>query len=139
MRLIQRPWDVRFDEYLSYRSRDQGADRPHNASDLKHTDLGRPVYSGGGIEPDKRLAGPTEGFNPGRVGRLLYTRQEFANYAQQYMAEGDSRIAQRSTGRKMVKPDFVVDAAMLADFREHLTATRLKIDEEGFTKDLDFI
>ena len=138
-RLIQRPWDVTFDEYLSYRSRDQDADRPHSPSDLKHTDLGRPVYSGGGIEPDKRLAGPIEGFNPGRVGRLLYTRQEFAAYAQQYMAEGDSRIAQRPTGRKTVKPDFVVDAAMLADFKAHLATTRLKIDEEGFAKDLDFI
>ena len=33
-------------------------------------------------EPDKRLAGPTEGFNPTRFGRLLNARQEFANYAQ---------------------------------------------------------
>src|SRR5262249_41777188 len=70
-RLIQRPWDATFDEYLSYTQRDQDANRPHNESDLKRTDLGRPVYSGGGIEPDKRLAGPTEGFNPGRVGRML--------------------------------------------------------------------
>ena len=63
-RLIQRPWDATFDEYQLYRLKDQDANRPHNPSDLKRTDAGRPVYSGGGIEPDKRIAGPIEGFNP---------------------------------------------------------------------------
>ncbi len=37
-RIIQRPWDASFDEYLSYTLRDQDANKPHNASDLKHTD-----------------------------------------------------------------------------------------------------
>src|SRR5262249_20555376 len=50
-RLIQRPWDTTFDEYLSYSLKDQDIERPHNPSDLKRTDSGRPVYSGGGIEP----------------------------------------------------------------------------------------
>jgi len=56
-RLIQRPWDETFDEYLTYTSRDQDITKPHNPSDLKKTDAGRPVYSGGGVEPDKYLAG----------------------------------------------------------------------------------
>jgi len=138
-RLIQRPWDASFDEYLSYSLRDQDSDRPHNPSDLKRTVAGRPVYSGGGIEPDKRVAGPLEGFNPGRFGRTLYARGAFANYAQKYAAEGDNRIAQQSTGRKSVKPNFVVDDAMVADFREQLKTDRVRIDEEAFTKDIEFI
>ena len=138
-RLIQRPWDASFDEYLSYSLRDQDSDKPHNPSDLKRTSSGRPVYSGGGIEPDKRVAGPLEGFNPGRFGRMLYARGAFANYAQKYAAEGDTRISQQSTGRKSVKPNFVVDDAMVADFREQLKADRVKIDEDAFTKDIDFI
>jgi len=138
-RLIQRPWDASFDEYLSYSLRDQDSNRPHNPSDLKHTDAGRPVYSGGGIEPDKRVPGPIEGFNPGRLGRMLYARAAFANYAQKYAAEGDTRITQESTGRKTVKPNFVVDAAMVADFREQLKADKVKIDDDAFTKDFDFI
>ena len=56
-RLIQRPWDATFDEYQLYTLKDQDAERPHNPSDLKRTDAGRPVYSGGGIEPDKRIVG----------------------------------------------------------------------------------
>ena len=138
-RIIQRPWDASFDEYLSYSLRDQDADKPHNPSDLKRTDAGRPVYSGGGIEPDKRVSGPLEGFNPGRFGRMLDARGEFANYAQKYAAEGDTRIAQQSANRKLVKPNFVVDDAIVADFREQLKADKLKIDEGAFTKDVEFI
>ena len=101
--------------------------------------LGRPVYSGGGIEPDKRIAGPvgpgsTGGFNVGRFGRMLNSRQAFANYAQKYAAEGDTRVAQQSTGRKIVKPNFVVDDAIVADFREQLKNDGIKIDEAGFAQ-----
>jgi len=141
-RLIQRPWDATFDEYLSYSMKDQDSARPHSASDLKHTDAGRPVYSGGGIEPDKRVAGPIEGFNPGRFGRTLYARQTFERFAQQFTtAEGDTRIgvASTGTGRKIVKPNFVVDDAMVADFKEQLKSDRIKMDDEAFAKEIDFI
>ncbi len=140
-RLIQRPWDSTFDEYLTYSLRDQETERPHNPSDLKHTDAGRPVYSGGGIEPDRRVPSDREGtgFDPTRFGRLLYARNEFANYAQKYSAEGDTRVAQQATGRRVVKPEFVVDDAMVADFREQLKADRIRIDEDAFKTDLVFI
>jgi carboxyl-terminal processing protease len=138
-RLIQRPWDATFDEYLSYSLKDQDVERVHNASDLKRTDAGRPVYSGGGIEPDKRIAGPVEGFNPGRFARMLYSRQEFEKYAQKFTAEGDTRVAQTATGRTVVKPNFVVDDAMVADFREQLKTDKVKIEEDGFKKDEVFI
>ena len=57
-RMIQRPWDGSFDEYLTYSQRDQDATRTHQPADLKYTDGGRKVYGGGGIEPDHFLAGP---------------------------------------------------------------------------------
>jgi carboxyl-terminal processing protease len=138
-RLIQRPWDAAFDEYLSYTLRDQDKDKAHNPSDLKHTDSGRNVYSGGGIEPDKRVAGPIEGFNPGRFGRALYARGTFANYAQKFVAEGDTRVTQRATGRRAVKRDFTVDDAMVADFKDSLKGEHVKIDEDGFKKDIEFV
>jgi carboxyl-terminal processing protease len=138
-RLIQRPWDSTFDEYLSYSQKDQEAARPHAAADLKHTDSGRPVYSGGGVEPDKRVAGPVEGFNPGRFARTLFARQTFERYAQKFTAEGDTRISGTSTGRRTVSRNFVVDEAMIADYREQLKNDRVKIDEEAFKKEIDFI
>jgi carboxyl-terminal processing protease len=138
-RLIQRPWDASFDEYLSYSSREQQIDKPHNPSDLKKTASGRPVYSGGGVEPDRHIAGQFEGFNPTPFGRTLFLRQEFEDYAQKFMAEGDTRISQQSTGRQRVARNFVVDDGMIADFRKHLEGRRITIDEESFQKDLAFI
>jgi carboxyl-terminal processing protease len=141
-RLIQRPWDAAFDEYLTYTMRDQDANKPHNASDLKHTDAGRPVYNGGGIEPDRRVAGPVEGFNPTRFGRSLWNSNnggEFGSFATRFDIEGDTRIKQTPTGRKTVKPNFVVEDAMVNEFRDQLKADRVRINDDSFKKDLDFI
>jgi carboxyl-terminal processing protease len=138
-RLIQRPWDASFDEYLSYSVRDQDVTKPHDPSMLKRTDSGRPVYSGGGIEPDRHVPGPIEGFNPTPFGRTLYVRQTFENFAQRFMAEGDTRIAQQSVGRRTVASNFVVDEAMVAEYRAFLEAERIRIDEESFAKDIEFI
>jgi carboxyl-terminal processing protease len=138
-RMIQRPWDGTFDEYLTYAARAQNAPREHAAADLKYTDGGRKVYSGGGIEPDHRLEGPVEGFNPGRFARLLFARQAFASFAQKFSALGDTRIAAEGKGRMFVAKDFTVDAAMLGAFRDHLAAERVTIDEAAFTQDLAFI
>jgi len=138
-RLIQRPWDGTFDEYLTYTMRDQNAPREHAASELKYTDSGRKVYAGGGIEPDHRLEGPIEGFNPSKFGRMVYARQSFASFAQQFSAVGDTRIAVTAKQRKFVAKDFSVDPAMVADFRAHLKSEGVAIDEDGFTKDLAFI
>jgi carboxyl-terminal processing protease len=138
-RLIQRPWDETFDEYLSFTQREQDANKAHNPSDLKKTDAGRPVYSGGGIEPDKYVAGQMEGFSPTPFGRMLYGRQEFENYAQKFTADGDTRISQQATGRRSVAPNFTVDEAMLNEFREQLKTNRIKMDEEAFKKDREFI
>ena len=138
-RLIQRPWDASFDEYLSYRQRDQDANKVHDPSDLKRTSSGRPVYSGGGVEPDRPVPGPVEGFNPTTFGRMLHSRQEFESYAQKFMVEGDTRIKQPSSGRRAVSPNFEVDEAMVEEFRGQLKAARLRIDEQAFQKDLPFI
>ena len=88
-----------------------------------------------GIEPDRHIAGPIEGFNPTTFGRVLYSRQEFANYAQKFTADGDSRIAQTPTGRQLARQNFEVDDAMIADFKELVKADRFKIDEAAFAKD----
>jgi carboxyl-terminal processing protease len=137
-RLIQRPWDSSFDEYLTYTLRDQ-APPLRRPSDLRKTDAGRPVYSGGGIEPDRRLDGPIEGFSPTRFGRMLYVRQEFEAFAQRFSAEGDTRVVLQGKDRKVVKPNFVVDEAMVKEFRAQLESGRGKIDEDAFKADGDFI
>ena len=90
-RMIQRPWDGTFDEYLTYSMRDQKP-ADHAMSERRLTDAGREVFEGGGIEPDHFISGPIEGFDPTEFGRLLAARQEFATFAERFSAEGDTRI-----------------------------------------------
>src|SRR5215813_76066 len=113
-RMIQRPWDNAFDEYLTYTLRDQTGTREHTAAQLKYTDAGRKVYSGGGIEPDKFFVGPVQGFNPTRFGRSLASRQAFANFAERYTAEGDTRMSAATTGKKRLTRGFAVTDTMVA-------------------------
>ena len=138
-RMIQRPWDGSFDEYLTYSLRDQTPQRQHSGEEMKLTDGGRKVYSGGGIEPDKFFAGPIEGFNPTRFGRTLYARQSFANFADQFTAEGDTRMSVANKNKKRISRGFQVTAAMLNDFKESLKQQRVKIDEAAFAEDEPFI
>ena len=138
-RLIQRPWDSSFDEYHTYTLRDQKAEREHSSTDLKHTDAGRKVYSGGGIEPDKFMPGPVEGFSPSKFGRQLYARAAFVNFADQYMAEGDTRLSDANKNKKRIAKGFVIGDEMLQDFRTLLASQKITVDEEAFKADLNFI
>lgn len=140
-RMIQRPWDGAFDEYLTYGLREQEGTKQHSPTDLKRTDSGREVYSGGGVEPDRFFVGPVEGFNPSRFGRMLVARQTFENFAGRYVAEGDTRTSftKANATRKPLKSGFVVDDAMVQEFREYLKELRVTIDEEAFAKEDDFI
>jgi carboxyl-terminal processing protease len=143
-RLIQRPWDESFDEYLSYTTRDQDATVQHSPSELKHTlRLGRPVYSGGGIEPDHRMPGPIEGFNPGKFARRLHPTM-FATYAQRFDREGDTRFgsATDSKVRRTLTAGFSVDAEMLEDFKAFVKSQLRdpsQFDEAGFMADAEFV
>jgi carboxyl-terminal processing protease len=139
-RMIQRPWDNAFDEYLTYSLREQTEKREHNPALLKYTDAGRKVYSGGGIEPDKFFVGPVQGFNPTRFGRSLVARAAFANFAERYAAEGDTRMSAATEGRKRLPRGFSVSDDMIADFKTFLTSElKMKVDDAAFAKDLDFI
>ena len=137
-RMIQRPWDGSFDEYLTYTLKEQG-EREHTPEQLKHTAAGRKVYSGGGIEPDRRFDGPVEGFSPTQFGRSLYARQLFAGYAEQFTAEGDTRAGAQGKNRKVVRPGFVVDDAMVQDFKQYVAGRKLTIDEAAWATDKEFI
>ena len=137
-RMIQRPWDGTFDEYLNYTLKRQEPNRPHKPSELRYTAGGRKVYSGGGIEPDRRLDGPIEGFDPTPFGRLLYNRQLFATFAERFAAEGDERIAPRPDQRRVSK-GFVVDDRMLDDFKAFVREQKVKVDEAAFAADEAFL
>ncbi|MEZ5320081.1 MAG: S41 family peptidase [Vicinamibacterales bacterium] len=138
-RLIQRPWDGSFDEYLTYSLRSQNGNKQHDPALLKYTDSGRKVYSGGGIEPDHFIEGPVEGFDPQRFSRLLVSRGAFIGFAEQFRKAGDTRRASASAAAFTVGDDWQVTDEMLAAFRQYLVSQRVRIDEAAWTKDHDFL
>jgi carboxyl-terminal processing protease len=138
-RMIQRPWDGAFDEYLTYSYRDQSGAKEHAAADLKYTDGGRKVYSGGGIEPDHFLVGPVEGFNPTRFSRMLRDRGAFVSFAERFTKEGDSRPAAKSAAAHKVAPGWVVTDGIVDEFKQFITAERVRVDEAAFKADVAFI
>jgi len=138
-RMIQRPWDGAFDEYLTYSLRDQAATRDHAAADLKYTDAGRKVYSGGGIEPDHFVPGPVEGFNPSRFSRMLKERGAFITFAERFTKEGDQRPAAKSAALHKVAPGWQVTDAMVTEFKEFVASERVRVDEAAFKNDVAFL
>jgi carboxyl-terminal processing protease len=138
-RLIQRPWDVGFDEYLTYTWREQDGNKAHKNEDLKYTDAGRKVYSGGGIEPDRRFDGPSDGFNPTRFGRTIAARNLFDTYAQQFTRQGDTRVARRGNQVRELGPDFEVTDEMMSEFKKLVQASPIPFDETSWQTDLVFI
>ena len=138
-RLIQRPWDVGFDDYLTYTWREQDVNKVHKPDDLKYTDAGRKVYSGGGVEPDRRYDGPSDGFNPSRFGRTIAARNLFDTYAQQFTRKGDTRVTRRGAQPRELTPDFEVNDEMLAEFKKLVQQSPIPFDEAAWTSDLAFI
>ena len=140
-RLIQRPWDEGFDDYLTYTMREQDATgKTHKPEDLKFTDAGRKVYGGGGIEPDRRYNAQVLGFNPTRTGRTIYARNLFATYAERFTRKGDTRIAPSAAAKpRELSANFDVTDDMVAEFKDMVQKSHVKIDEADWQKDQDFI
>ena len=138
-RLIQRPWDASFDEYLSYTLRDQDAEQAAQP-ERPEAHRRRAVRSTAAAASSRTSASPVRSKASTRRGSAACS--ERAQRVRELRAEVHAPRATRAsrssrTGRKIVKPNFVVDDAMVADFREQLKADNVKIDEEAFTKDLD--
>ena len=68
----------------------------------------------------------------------LSGRQTFQDFAQRFTAEGDNRIT-GAKNRRNISPNFQVDDAMVAEFKEHVRTSKLRIDEQSRQKDLEFI
>ena len=105
---------------------------------MKYTTGGRKVYSGGGIEPDRRFDGPDRGLQPDAVRPHRCSRASCSrSYAEQFTAEGDTRAGAQGKNRRVVRKDFVVDDAMVEDFKQFVVGRKMTIDEAAFAKDKD--
>jgi carboxyl-terminal processing protease len=104
--------------------------------DVKLTDAGRKVYGGDGITPDFCVT-PDQ---PNKFMTYLLARQAFIGFSRFYAApEGTGRAQIAGAGSrsdlasakvKVVKRDFVVDEAMLGEFRAYLDQRKLRYTPE---------
>ena len=63
----------------------------------------------------------------------------FANFADQFTAEGDTRLSAANKNKKPLARGFAITDAMMADFRTSLETQKVRIDEAALKQDDAFI
>jgi carboxyl-terminal processing protease len=121
-RLIQRNYEG-ITEYEYYY--DRGGALPPNSSntEVKLTDAGRTVYGGGGITPDEKIDAPkSNGFED-----ELAIRDVFFHFAPLYVAN------------HTVDKDFVVNDAVLAEFKKYLAGQGVTWTDADMNSSMDWM
>ena len=113
---------------------DRGAAAPERGTQATPTPAAKSTAAAAS-SPTSSSLGPVEGFNPTRFGRQLFARQAFASFADSSRAEGDTRMSAANQTRKKIARGFVVNDAMVNDFKAMLAAAegpdRRRRDGEG--------
>ncbi len=107
-RLIQRNYD-HVSLYDYYYVRDDAAKADKSNLEVKLTDSGRTVYGGGGITPDEKI----DNIKSNHFQDSLLIHYAFFNFAKHYLAT------------HTVPKDFVVDDAVMQDFKSFLKANNI--------------
>jgi carboxyl-terminal processing protease len=97
---------------------------------------GRIVYGGGGITPDYVVKNPALTNLTQTISRRGLLEQFVISYLD---AEGAKIRATFGKDFKLYRDSFVISDALIRDFRNSLQKNDVKIDEEEFKKDLDYI
>ncbi len=134
-RSIQRDYSGSFDDYY-YSARAE--EPPPPAGEVKYTDAGRKVYSGGGIAPDIHVSYPRL---PQPV-LALNSRNVFFKYATRFAAKDDHRSVEgagvqpkeirtaRPKNVRLVDERFRVNDETLEDFFDFLDAEQIPYSRE---------
>jgi carboxyl-terminal processing protease len=121
-RLIQRDYNgVSLYDYYYVRADAKPADKTN--TEVKLTEAGRTVYGGGGITPDEKIEQPRS--NPFEASLLQHTA--FFNFTKHYLAHRE------------IQQNFVVDDAVLNDFKAYLKSEKIDYTDADFTTNLDWI
>src|SRR6202012_1826543 len=121
--LIQRNYDnVSMYDYFYVRDSDtQPTDNKNR--EVKLTASGPTVYGGGGITPDEKIDTP----KPNHFQDSLLQHYAFFNFSKHYLAT------------KTVAKDFVVDDAVLKQFKDFLTSEKIDYTDADITANLDWV
>jgi carboxyl-terminal processing protease len=121
-RLIQRDYNgVSLYDYYYVRNDAKPADKSN--LEVKQTDSGRTVYGGGGITPDEKIDTP----HANAFENNLAGHGAFFNFTKHYLAHRD------------VPKDFVVDDAVLTDFKGFLKSEKIDYSDADFNTNLQWV
>lgn len=136
-RLIQRDYSNGSIYEYHFRRTANGETKPFaKTRETRRTDLGRPVYGGGGIEPDVTVASPTitqPQFSLWTTGLFLFVRDLLAGRIQgfeQYKREGI--VFEHQPGPH----EFVIGEDLLKAYKAYMGDFIAKAPETGLTKGL---
>jgi carboxyl-terminal processing protease len=126
-RLIQRSYDgVSLYDYYYVRDDAKKADKSN--LEVKLTDSGRTVYGGGGITPDEKIETPElNRFQGSLYQHYIFVNSGVGNFAKHYLAS------------HTVSKDFVVDDAMMQQFKQFLKANQVDYTDADISGVSDWI
>ena len=126
-RLIQRSYDhVSLYDYYYVRDDAKKADKSN--TEVKLTDSGRTVYGGGGITPDEKIETPALN----RFQASLYQHYIFVN-------SGVGGFTKHYLATHTVSKDFVVDDAIMQQFKDFLKANQVDASDADIAGVQDWI
>ena len=139
-RLIQRPWDGSFDEYLTYTLRDQDAEQGAQARGPEvHRRAAARCTAAAASSP---IAASTDR-SKGSTRRASAARSTRASCSTTTRSASRARATRASRERRRtpreLAPDFEVTDAMVAEFKQLVQQSPIPIDEAAWQKDLEFI
>ncbi len=121
-RLIQRNYD-HVSLYDYYYVRDDAAQQNKSNLEVKLTDSGRTVYGGGGITPDEKIANVKDN----HFQESLLLNYAFFNFSKHYLATHP------------VTKDFVVDDAVLQQFKDFLKSKQIDYTDQDIAGVSDWV
>lgn len=126
-RLIQRSYDgVSLYDYYYVRDDAKKADKSN--LEVKLTDSGRTVYGGGGITPDEKIVVPDlNHFQVSLLQHYALVNGSVGGFTKRYLAAHN------------VTKDFVVDDAILQQFKEYLKTNQVEYTDADIAGSLDWI
>lgn len=119
-RLIQRDYS-QISQYDYYNHRET---TPPKKDDIKHSDIGRIVYGGGGITPDYVIEEP----KVNDFQTLLVSKFAVYTFVRDYLAKNPP-----------VDHSFQVSDALVDEFKQHITKRGVQYDQKDFDSNRDFI
>jgi len=119
-RLIQRDYS-QISQFDYYNHRETN---PPKKDDIKHSDIGRVVYGGGGITPDYVV----EDQKANEFQTLLAAKYAFYTFAHDYLAKNPS-----------IDQSFQVNDAMVDQFKQHIAKRGIEYTDKDFQDNRDYI